>query len=412
MFGGLFVFLYFCSKNRFNFNMHILYIYSEISIMGGTDKVLVEKANYLATHGYQVTVVTEAQMGRDLSFPLEPTVKYIDMGLDFNKQYQPNIFKRAYIYFSLRRKYRKRLKKVLMVEKPDIVSVIVGRSLDFIADIHDGSIKIVEAHTTKHFLRSYHLMEQKGGVFKYLAQYLRWNMCRHIARLDGIVLLTQRDADDWKEAKRTFVIPNAVPYYPKESSTLDNKQVIMVGRYNDAKGYDYLIPAWTMVHQRHPDWVLNAYGSGELHDQVVKWIEECHLEDSFILHEPTSNITEKYLESSICVLSSRYEGFSLVILEAMACGVPFVSFDCPHGPRNIIRHEEDGLLVEYLNSQALAGGICRLIEDESFRKRLGANARKNILRFSQESVMQQWEMLFANIAETKSNKDGNENSII
>ena len=387
--------------------MHILYIYSEISIMGGTDKVLVEKANYLATHGYQVTVVTEAQMGRKLSFSLDSAVKHIDMGLDFNKQYQPNIIKRAYIYFSLRRKYKKRLKAVLMEEKPDIVSAIVGRSLDFIADIHDGSIKIVEAHTTKHFLRSYHLMEQRGGVFKYLARYLRWNMCRQVSRLDGIVLLTQRDADDWKEAKRTFVIPNAVPYYPAESSTLDNKQVIMVGRYNDAKGYDYLIPAWEIVHQRHPDWVLNAYGSGELHDQVVKWIVERHLEKSFILHEPTTHITEKYLESSICVLSSRYEGFSLVILEAMACGVPFVSFDCPHGPRNIIRHEEDGLLVEYLNPQALADGICRLIEDESLRKRLGANARRNVCRFSKDSVMKQWEDLFNELV--KHNENDTEN---
>ena len=253
--------------------MHILYIYSEISIMGGTDKVLVDKANYLATHGYQVTIVTEAQMGRKLSFPLDPAVKHIDMGLDFNKQYQSGFLNRICIYYSLRNKYKKRLRKVLIEEKPDIVSVIVGRSLDFIADIHDGSIKIVEAHTTKHFLRSYHLMEQRGGIFKYLAQYLRWNMCRQVSRLDGIVLLTQRDADDWKEAKRTFVIPNAVPYYPKESSTLDNKQVIMVGRYNDAKGYDYLIPAWETVHLRHPDWVLNVYGSGELHDQVVKWVE-------------------------------------------------------------------------------------------------------------------------------------------
>ena len=387
--------------------MHILYIYSEISIMGGTDKVLVDKANYLATHGYQVTIVTEAQMGRKLSFPLDPAVKHIDMGLDFNKQYQSGFLNRICIYYSLRNKYKKRLRKVLIEEKPDIVSVIVGRSLDFIADIHDGSIKIVEAHTTKQFLRSYHLMEQRGGIFKYLAQYLRWNMCRQVSRLDGIVLLTQRDADDWKEAKRTFVIPNAVPYYPKESSTLDNKQVIMVGRYNDAKGYDYLIPAWETVHLRHPDWVLNVYGSGELHDQVVKWVEERHLENSFILHEPTSNITEKYLESSISVLSSRYEGFSLVILEAMACGVPFVSFDCPHGPRNIICDGEDGLLVEYLNFQALADGICSLIEDEALRKRLGANARKNIRRFSKEDIMNQWEDLFIEMVKHQENGTDN-----
>lgn len=362
--------------------------------MGGTDKILVQKANYLANHGYQVTVVTEAQMGRPLSFPLDGGVKHIDMGLDFNSQYSRGTLGRAYVFYSLMHKYKKQLKRLLFRERPDIVISIMGRSVDFISGIHDGSVKIVEAHTTKHFLRSYHLMEQRGGVFKYIARFLRSRMCSHAAKLDGIVLLTPQDANDWKEAKRTFVIPNAVHFFPKERAALNNKHVIMVGRYNDAKGYDYIIPAWEIVHGRHPDWVLNAYGSGELHDQVVKWVAEHHLEDSFILHEPTHLITDKYFDSSICVLSSRYEGFSLVILEAMACGVPFVSFDCPHGPRNIIRNGEDGLLVEYLNVQALADGICRLIEDDALRKRLGKRARENVKRFTEENVMRKWEELF------------------
>ena len=168
----------------------------------------------------------------------------------------------------------------------------------------------------------------------------------------------------------------------------------MVGRYNDAKGYDYLIPAWEIVYQRHPDWILDVYGSGELRDQVIEWIREKHLEESIILHDPVDNIMEKYMDSSICVLSSRYEGFSLVILEAMSCGVPVVSFDCPHGPRNIIKNGEDGLLTDYLNYHALADGICKLIENDSLRRQLGASARKNVLRFSQDSIMEQWENLF------------------
>ena len=172
----------------------------------------------------------------------------------------------------------------------------------------------------------------------------------------------------------------------------------MVGRYNDAKGYDYLIPAWSVVHQRHPDWVLNVYGSGEYYEQVVSWIKEKRLENSIRLHEPTDQIMEKYLESSICVMSSRYEGFPMVLLEAMASGVPCVAFDCPYGPRNIIRHEEDGLLVDYLNSSALADGLCRLIQDEDLRKRFGRQARENVRRFSKESIMSQWERVFASVA--------------
>jgi glycosyltransferase involved in cell wall biosynthesis len=222
-------------------------------------------------------------------------------------------------------------------------------------------------------------------------------MCRSASKLDALVLLTPKDADDWNGITKTYVIPNPVPFFPASGAALDNKQVIMVGRYNDAKGYDYLIPAWANVYHHHPDWKLQVYGSGELYNDVVNLIKDYHLESSIILNEPTDDIMNKYLESSICVLSSRYEGFSLVILESMACGVPVVSYDCPHGPRYIIKDGEDGLLIDYLNVKALSDGICRIIEDERERKRLGHNARENIKRFSKDSVMKQWELLFENM---------------
>ena len=222
-------------------------------------------------------------------------------------------------------------------------------------------------------------------------------MERDISHLKALVLLTPEDANDWSSTVKTHVIPNPITLIPSISASLNNKQVLMVGRYNDAKGYDYLIDAWEIVHHRHPDWILNVYGSGELYDQVVKWISVKNLEETIILHEPTSQIMDKYLESSICVLSSRYEGFSLVIVEAMACGVPCVSFDSPHGPRNIIRNGEDGILVEYLNSQALADGICCLIENVDLRKELGSNARRNVIRFSEDVVMKQWDELFKSL---------------
>lgn len=379
--------------------IHILYIYAEISIKGGTDKVLVEKANWLVNHGYEVTIVTESQMGRPLSFEIDNQVRHIDIGLDFNKQYSQAPLKRLYTYTSLMREYKKRLKQVVHELHPDIVITAMGRSLSLLSNIGYTGVKVGEAHTTKKHLRSLHLMEQKGMLFRALAIYMRWNMCRHVSKLDALVLLTQMDAEDWKNITKTYVIPNPISFYPEKAAMLQNKQVIMVGRYNDAKGYDYLIPAWKKVNQCHPDWILNVYGSGELHDEICKWVNERKLSHSVILHEPIDNIQEKYLESSICVLSSRYEGFSLVILEAMSCGVPCVSYDSPYGPRNIICNGEDGLLIDYLNIQALADGICYLIENEKFRKRLGENARSNILRFSKDNVMKCWDMLFNKLKE-------------
>lgn len=382
-------------------NMHVLYIYSEITIKSGTDKVLVRKANWLVNHGYEVSIITEAQMGRPLSFALDSKISHVDMGLDFNKQYSKGTLGRFFVYYSLMKEYKRRLKKTISELHPDIIITSMGRSLSLLSSMKVGSIKVGEAHTTKEHLRSLHLMEERGGIFRLVAKYMRWKMCRSVSKFDALVLLTQKDAYDWKGITKTYVIPNPISFYPKEAAKLDNKQVIMVGRYNDAKGYDYLIPAWEIVHQRHPDWVLNVYGSGELHDDVVRWVKERDLEKTIILNDPIDNILEKYLDSSICVLSSRYEGFSLVIIESMACGVPVVSFDCPHGPRNIIRNGEDGILVEYLDVQALANGISRLIEDEDIRKRLGGKARTNILRFSEDIIMMKWDKLFHDLTEDK-----------
>lgn len=374
--------------------MHILYIYAEISIKGGTDKILVEKANYLVNHGYDVTIVTESQMGKPLSFKLEDGVQHIDIGLDFNKQYSQGVFRRFLTYSSLMHEYKKRLRKVVNEQRPDIVISAMGRSLSLLSRLDYNCIKIGEAHTTKLHLRSLHLLEQRGWLFSLIAKYYRWKMCRHASKLDALVLLTPNDAEAWKSVAKTYVIPNPISFFPEKGAALDNKQVIMVGRYNDAKGYDYLIPAWEIVHQRYPEWILQVYGSGELHDDVVNWVKERHLENSIILNEPTNDIMAKYLESSICVLSSRYEGFSLVILESMACGVPVVSFDCPHGPRNIITDRKDGLLVDYLNVKALADGICCLMENELMRKEMGKKARINVQRFSKECIMEQWVDLF------------------
>ena len=374
--------------------MHILYIYTEISIKGGTDKVLVEKANYLVNRGYKVTIVTETQMNRPISFKLDSNIRHIDIGLDFNKQYSLPTIKRLFFYLSLMREYKKRLRRAIAELKPDIIITSMGRSLSLLSKIHDTSKKIGEAHTTKEHLRSLHILEQRGGLFLIVARYMRWKMCRCAQKLDALVLLTEKDAEDWQGISHTYVIPNPISFYPKEPAKLENKQVIMVGRFNDAKGYDYLIPAWEKVYQRHPDWVLNVYGSGELHDNVEKWIKERNLEKSILLHNPVDNIMDKYLESSICVISSRYEGFSLVIVESMSCGVPVVSFDCPHGPRSIIKNGEDGFLVEYLNIDALSDGICNLIEDYSLRKEMGTIARYNVLRFSKDTVMSNWIVLF------------------
>ena len=374
--------------------MKIFYIYTALLTKGGADRVITEKANWLAEHGYEVGIITDTQMGRPPIFPLSPKVKLHDLAVDFNQEYGHSLPIRILWYFKLMGKYKKELKDYLYKEKPDIVISTLGRDLDFLTTIHDGSIKIGESHIARLYSRNFHLLEQKGGVFKLLAKYGRWKQERCTKKLDALVLLTKQDADSWQGTTKTYVIPNSLPFYPQESSTCENKRAISVGRLSEQKGMEYLIEAWSYVHKSHPDWKLDIYGYGELKEEMTRSIAALNLTDVISINEPTNDIIQKYLESSIYIMSSRFEGFGMVLLEAMACGVPCISFDCPYGPADIIRSGEDGFLVEHLNTRALANSICQLIEQPGLRKQFGEKAKKNIIRYSKDNVMKQWTELF------------------
>lgn len=377
--------------------MKIFYIYTALVTKGGADRVIAEKASWLAEHGNEIAIVTDTQLGREPVFPLSPKVKLIDLAIDFSKEYGHSFPVRIWMYYKLMRQYRKKMTVLLMSEHPDIVISTLGRDISFITKIKDGSKKMGEAHTTKHFIRNFHLLENKNFLLKFLTKYFRWNMDRQVKRLDALVVLTNQDKEDWGHLLPVYVIPNSYPFYPETPSTCENKQAIIVGRYNSAKGYNYLIDAWRDVYKKYPDWIINIFGSGEYEDKVRKQINDYGLQDVIIMNNPTDHIMEEYLKSSIYVMSSVFEGFAMVLLEAMACGLPCVSFDCPYGPRNVITDGEDGFLVDYLNSKALADSICKLIENEALRKQMGKNGRNNVLRYSRENIMPQWISLFESI---------------
>lgn len=374
--------------------MKIYYLYTAIVTKGGADRVIVEKANWLAEHGHEVAIVTDTQLGREPVFPLSSRVNLIDLAIDFSKEYGHSFPVRIWMYNMLMHQYRKKVKSLLMHDRPDIVISTLGRDISFITKIKDGSLKIGEAHTTKYFIRNFHLLEKRGGVFKLMTNYFRWSMDKQVKKLDALVVLTEDHKIDWGNKVPIYVIPNMLPFYPEKVSTCENKQAIMVGRYNSAKGYNYLIEAWGMVYQKHPEWIINVFGSGEYEEDVRRQIYEKGLQKVIIMNNPTDHIIEEYQKSSIYVMSSVYEGFALVLLEAMACGVPCVSFDCPHGPRHVINNDVDGILVNYLDTKALAEKICLLIENPSLRKEMGEKGRINVLRFSRETIMNQWVELF------------------
>ena len=377
--------------------MKILYVVERVNLRGGYDRIIIEKANYLAEHGCEVIICVSSHALSKPFYPISEKVKLVDFDIDFDQQYKYSLFIRAYIYKKLMRRYRKMLSNLLVIEHADIVITTLGREIDFITEINDGSAKVGESHIAKDYVRNLHLMEQRGFIYRIIAKYWRKKIDHKVKKLAALVLLTQHDANSWDGLAKTVVIPNSLPFYPPHGSSCENKQVIFVGRLNEQKGLEYLVDTWMKVNQKHPDWVLHVFGDGEQKQLLLQMIKEAGLECAIIVNQPTPMIMEMYLESSIFLLTSRFEGFGMVIIEAMICGLPVVSFDCPWGPADIIRDGEDGFLVEYLNTDEAAQRVCQLIESAMLRKNMGVKARLNVQRYNRDVVMKQWIDLFKSL---------------
>ena len=221
-----------------------------------------------------------------------------------------------------------------------------------------------------------------------------WGLVRKLKRLDKFVVLTEEDGRSWPELSNVCVIPNPLPVLPKESSTLTVKRVIAVGRYSHEKGIDLLLRAWSVAAKQLPGWRLCTYGTGD-RTPYLRLARDLQIDQSqYELCGAVDDIGREYLGSSVFVLSSRFEGFGMALVEAMSHGLACVSFDCPCGPKHIIDNGRDGILVENGNTQALAEAIARVAADAGLMASLGHQAALSARRFSIDRIGRQWEDLF------------------
>lgn len=384
------------TRNNQNMRKKIVYCTPSLYIPGGVERVLTTKANYLADiAGYDITIVLTDGKDKEPYYPLSHKVKIIQLDINFEELWHLSFFKKIFVYLKKQRIFKKKLTDTLMELRPDITVSLLRREINFLTSIKDGSKKVGEIHVNKDHYRNF---EGKNiNIIKQL--FSRWwmnNLVNKLKKLDKFIVLTETDSKSWKELQNVLIIPNPLAIFPKETSSVDNKQVIAVGRYAYEKGFDMLIESWEKVHKRHPDWILKIYGI-DIIKNLTPIIQDKDLQGSIIPMDSTPQIFQAYQDSSIYVCSSRFEGFGMTLIEAMSCGVPCISFDCPHGPRNIITDGKNGYLVEPENVEALAERICHLIEHEELRKEMGKAARKRAEDFQEDKIMQKWVDLFENI---------------
>ena len=368
--------------------MKILYVTDALANWGGLERILVDKANYLATHyGYDVHIVTANQGEHAVPFALCSSVIHRDLGIRFHHRYQYKGLKRFWKMIQMTRLYEESLEAYIQLFQPDVI-VSVHDSYNRSIFKKKGNIPLIyESHMSCQF-RQFSTNSFVDHLRDIL--YKKW-----LKKVSAIIALTDGDAVEWKKINtHVCVIPDMVSLNPTPTySVCETKSVIFVGRFSTQKGIPDLLKIWKLVYQRHPDWQLHMYaGYGDEDEKLKSHIEE--MGKGIVFHEPTSDIFSKYKESSMLLLTSIFEPFGLVMPEAMSCGLPVVAFDCPYGPADIITDGEDGFLIKNRDVHAFADKVCLLMEDASLRKAMGQRAVVSSQRFSADKIMPMWKQLF------------------
>ena len=225
---------------------------------------------------------------------------------------------------------------------------------------------------------------------------------RAYGQLDAITVLTDTDRRAYEEAlgraRRVVCIPNGVPAAERSPSDVSNPIVIAAGRLTRQKGFDLLVSAYAQVVREQPEWTLKICGRGPLRHDLLARAEECDVADRLVLPRHVRDMDSEMQQASIFVLSSRWEGFPMVLIEAMSNGLPIVAFDCPTGPAELVEHGVTGLLVPAGDVDALAAAMLELIRDDDKRRRFGAAALERAANYTLDSVAKRWDALLTEVA--------------
>lgn len=352
--------------------MKIVYVIEDFYICGGVERIVSEKANILCSqYGYEVTLLSIYRDTPCQSYPLNEKVKLVELDVpmaDKNGKFP----KRTLSRISTLLKAAERLNVAIRKINPDIVFFATTLSALLLPLCRTKAKRVFESHSAKIFT-------------PYNKLFFAMERCA-----DRVVCLTQDDAKEYRHAKQTVVIPNFIDAPPHTLTDYGTKKAIAAGRLEHVKGFDRLIDCWKQTADKHPDWQLHIYGDGSCRQNLQQQINHLKLSNNVILCGRCNNMIEKYTDYSLFLMTSRYEGQGMVLIESQACGLPCVTFDFKYGARDIVENQRNGLLVEQDDTEAFCKAMDKMMASETLRKAYGQEARNTLCKFSQNKIMGQW----------------------
>jgi glycosyltransferase involved in cell wall biosynthesis len=382
--------------------MKVVYCINQLERIGGTERITIAKANALSElQGNDVYIIVSYNRKANDSIAISGNVKVVDLDVHYYDDCGYNRISGLFFYLRKRKEHRKKLELALNTISPDIVISVGGAEKQFLP-----TLKIISNPVfirEMHFHKNYRRLLATGFYEKTIARVVEFiDYCFNINKYNRIVVLTEGDKNDnWKNNPKVVVIPNPLTSIPLQVSTLENKIVIAAGRLVKEKNFGSLISAWSYVTHNYPDWHLKIFGDGNKRLQLQAQIDSNNLSDYITLCGFTDDILLEMSNASIYVFSSLCEGFGLVIVEAMSCGLPVISYDCPCGPKDIITHGINGYLVHLNDEKDFAERISMLISNESKRKKMGNNALERSRYFSMNRVIEMWMALFCELLNSR-----------
>lgn len=377
--------------------MRIVYFHDSIARLGGIEKVYVDKMNYLADiYKQDIYLITTCQGDHPFVFKLSKKINHYDLSIRFHTIYKYSFYKRIFLEWKMNKKTEKQLDIILNKIDPDIIIVTASYGADIICKQKCRAKKIVESHIARIYNGKND--DVKRNIVKQL--YKNWKQKKFFRiiekKSDAIVTLTYGDAKSWN-SNNVFVIPNIINMQNTNLSSLTKKTVLFAGRFTYQKGLDRMLNAWKIVCDRQKDWTLKLVGEGKLKENLIEQCKNLGIENNVVFINTTKDMDYQYINSSLFLLTSRYEGFGLVLVEAMQYGIPCISFDCPYGPSEIIDNEQNGIIVENEDIDNFANAILTLINNEEIRMSMGKAALEKSKKYLPETIMPQWIEFFHKI---------------